>query len=477
MNGSNFENEPIPEIIAEFCKSYKATGDDGKNQSYYSSLADYVRGQCEDFFRVRFDANVTSRAKSPKTLQEKLVKRHPRKKYTTPDSIRDDIPDLAGVRIALFYPNHKSRVNSFIVETFHVDEKIEHPIDKSKVTLEEESHLQDEYNRRFKGYQATHYRIRFKKPPTQFRKKDRIEIQVMSVLQSAWSEVEHNILYKKLGGSPSFPERQMLDGLNGLVSVGELYVEQLSSMHDDRIMSEKGIGEQFPNQYELGTFLICKIRHSRGQEDFDTSSVEVLLKFLKLESVGINSKDMLSSKLSQHKIETNLDTELKTPFSTKPNISIIIMERLLNTKTLTEKAQKFATSSVAERCKVLASTIISLDELFPPVSFWACDELMGWQSSPLSDEDSSRMKALEWLMNGQLPRNMLIGDKVTMTEIDLQRIECLWNWLDMHSSKFVRFVFSLSKLGVVRDFPQDILLLERTYRVMQEYLQDFTLFG
>jgi hypothetical protein len=53
------------------------------------------------------------------------------------------------------------------------------------------------------------------------------EIQVASVLMHAWSEVEHDLVYKPLSGSLSEEELAILDQINGLVMSGEIALELL----------------------------------------------------------------------------------------------------------------------------------------------------------------------------------------------------------------------------------------------------------
>ena len=57
----------------------------------------------------------------------------------------------------------------------------------------------------------------------------RIEIQVASVLMHAWSEVEHDLIYKPLQGTLSKEELAILDELNGLVLAGEIALERLQA--------------------------------------------------------------------------------------------------------------------------------------------------------------------------------------------------------------------------------------------------------
>lgn len=475
---ANTDNREPSNTIKNFMHGYVATGNHNKNYRYYKNLAQYVRNECEEFVRSRFDANITFRAKPAESLKRKLMERDKWKAYKTEADIRDDIVDFSGVRIALYFPHHKARVNSFLEKTYDFDpndpkDKIEHPVEVPRtqpvVKAEENANIAGDprnslYSRRFKGYQATHYRVRFKKGkvPMDFREDDKIEIQVMSVLQSAWSEVEHNILYKKLKGSPSFPERQMLDGLNGLVSVGELYLDQLNGIFKDRIASDQDKQAPFANQYELGAFLSLKLREKfSGSDEFDISCVELLRKFLKLDEVAANSKQTLNTKLSELDFDKGVRKPLRNPYSIKPNASLLIMEQLYySNEELQRKANSFKPGSEAEYCKVLVSAMISLDELFAPAAFWEL-ELMGEESSYNSETEISCRKSLKWLMEAQSPKSLLIGDQQPLNPTNRKSLSELWEWLDEHHSPCIQFVMAISKLGVLRDFPQDIVLMER----------------
>ncbi|KAF9636443.1 RelA/SpoT [Lasiodiplodia theobromae] len=475
------DDTEIP-IIKEFMAEYNTQGDIGWNQSYYRRLAKYVAGQCEEHVRSRYDAIITYRAKTPQSLQRKLVDRHGRKAYQSEHEIRSDIVDFAGVRIALYFPHHKAKVDKFIEDSYHIDpnDKIVHPVEESRIQSQATTEPNEntdgdprnsQYSRRFSGYQATHYRVRFKEGgrPNKFQPGDKIEIQVMSVLQSAWSEVEHNILYKQLKGSPSFPEKMMLDGLNGLVSVGELYLEQLNRVFEERIGSLQDRQAQFANEYELGAFLTVKMRRQLGgsnestifrDDEFDISCVELLQKFLRLKDVAANSKQELDAKLANFNLKAEEEEELKNPYSTKPNISLMIMKQLYRSSNkLQDMAARYKPQSDAEYCKVLVSAIISLDELFAPSNFWE-KQLMGEVGS--YDSLKPQLEGLKWLMESQDPKNLLIGDQQMLEEKkDQDVLLLLWKWLDKHESPCIKFVFSISKLGVLRDFPQDIELMER----------------
>ncbi len=59
-------------------------------------------------------AIVTSRAKSVAQLESKCRKREPEKHYTSVDDIYGDIVDLAGVRVALYFPGEREEVDKLV---------------------------------------------------------------------------------------------------------------------------------------------------------------------------------------------------------------------------------------------------------------------------------------------------------------------------------------------------------------------------
>jgi hypothetical protein len=88
-----------------------------------------------------------------------------------------------------------------------------------------------------------------------------VEIQVASVLMHAWSEVEHDLVYKPLSGAVSEDELQILDGLNGIVLSGEVFLERLQAAFESRVSQT---GTTFSNQYELAAFLYDHLRTSNS---------------------------------------------------------------------------------------------------------------------------------------------------------------------------------------------------------------------
>ncbi|MGQ0554550.1 MAG: hypothetical protein ACT4PN_01205 [Nitrospiraceae bacterium] len=133
-------------------------------------------------------AMVTFRAKNVARLEAKVSSRNSTKQYTSLDDIYDDIVDLAGVRVALYFPGERGQVESIIKSHFAFTEPQKDFLGTQLPT----------YKKRFSGYWASHYRIQLREASlneAQKRYKDaRIEIQVASVLMHAWAEVEHDLV-------------------------------------------------------------------------------------------------------------------------------------------------------------------------------------------------------------------------------------------------------------------------------------------
>jgi ppGpp synthetase/RelA/SpoT-type nucleotidyltranferase len=199
------------ELLEEFLDHYSREID------YYSEAARICSERCKSLLNASgIRAIVTYRAKSLERLREKISKRSSETSYQNARDIYEDIPDFAGVRIAVYFPQDRDRVGQLINENLEVF--------KTKKFPDEQSPRGSKMI--FKGYVAEHYRARMKEQdlaPDQKRyARTGIEVQVASVLMHAWSEVEHDLVYKPLSETLSIREEETLDQLNGLVLSGEI---------------------------------------------------------------------------------------------------------------------------------------------------------------------------------------------------------------------------------------------------------------
>jgi ppGpp synthetase/RelA/SpoT-type nucleotidyltranferase len=270
---------PTPPIILEFVKRYP--------YDHYLTLAERAKDLISKELKTLKDSNgqgvqakVTCRAKMRDSLEEKLRMRndarpHP---YVTIPEIQDDIHDLAGVRIQLYTPSADEyvKVEEMIQAIWGGKVKrkpqggFNAPPPLSRLAKAEQdwtelgnshgSRIQNKYVPRHAGYQAIHYRTLMNKEeeekvhtgigPYGWMEGDRIEIQVVSAFGHAWAEAEHNVKYKSYAyGRPSKQEERILDSLSGLVSSGDLLLEQFREIFDKRTY------KRILYRDEFGTFL------------------------------------------------------------------------------------------------------------------------------------------------------------------------------------------------------------------------------
>lgn len=228
-------------IIDDFIKQYN------KEFDYYQKLSQIIASKIEDqLFKRGIKAIVTHRAKRPDRLKDKLLKRNEEKKYKTVEDIYADIVDLAGIRVSLYFPSEREIIDEVINELFHVVKTKKFP---------NEAHT-PKYEKRFSGYWATHYRVKLKEESLTKRYLETVaEIQVASVLMHAWSEVEHDLVYKPFSGNLSKEELAILDEINGLVLSGEIALERLQSAMSERTKKQNEIKDK----YELTNYLLSNL--------------------------------------------------------------------------------------------------------------------------------------------------------------------------------------------------------------------------
>lgn len=84
----------------------------------------------------------------------------------------------------------------------------------------------------------------------------------------AWSEVEHDLVYKPLQGELSNEELMILDEINGLVLSGNIALERLQRAGIQRVSNESNT--QFLNHYDFASFTLSRIKINEDLFDFKT---------------------------------------------------------------------------------------------------------------------------------------------------------------------------------------------------------------
>jgi ppGpp synthetase/RelA/SpoT-type nucleotidyltranferase len=243
---------------------------------FYSEAASLAQELCETLLASNaIRAIVTHRVKQGHRLEAKLRERVRKlgREYRSAREIRDDIVDLAGVRIALYFPSDREKINKIIHDAFAEVTHETFPEQDEKRASDSMSQMTEtsfDFQQRFNGYSADHYRVRMrvenlatKKLRDDFQKTNPvIEIQVASVLMHAWAEIDHDLVHKTLTSGPaSQQELRLLDATNGLVHTGEVLLQQLQTAMDDRVSYQQ---KPFSEQYELLSFLRGQLKKVKG---------------------------------------------------------------------------------------------------------------------------------------------------------------------------------------------------------------------
>lgn len=264
------------DLIYQFIENYK------KKITFYEAAGRLAAAELEDDLQAAgIRALVTSRAKNPGRLKSKVQRRNAARPvpYKSMKEIYEDIADLVGVRVSLYFPGDRDKAHALISDLFEIQEIRRFPQQSKPPT----------YNKRFSGYWANHYRINLKEdhltPPQKKYYSVKIEIQVASVMMHAWSEVEHDLLYKPLQGTLSEEELAIIDELNGLVLVGEIALERLQSAGNKRVLSKNS---SFSSQYDLASYLYNYLSNNFRPEDIELrmGNIELLYRLLSQLKMG-----------------------------------------------------------------------------------------------------------------------------------------------------------------------------------------------
>ncbi|KAI1741314.1 hypothetical protein F4680DRAFT_416406 [Xylaria scruposa] len=347
------------DLINDFVESYE------RELDFYALVASLAEERCRQALANNgIPAIVTSRAKRPDRLAEKIKNRNVEKQYKTHQDIRKDLVDLSGVRIALYFPSQEAQVAMLLPKLFVVKEVKKLGVASAHaVEPGNQSSLPEAtYHNQFAGYRATHLRVELGADSlTSDRRRygsAMIEIQVASLLMHAWSEVNHDLAYKTLNGNLSDAEVRMLDGINGLVRTGEIMLNQVRSSMESRIATQN---KPFANYFELGAFVQQYAPYDASNEKYRMGSLSWLLYVTK--HLGIDNPQALTKRLSAWKLSVGdtirypvvrsildfLFTSLNKTNTNSPTSPFLLES--LNTE-LAAKSSSITTMTVA--CRILA---------------------------------------------------------------------------------------------------------------------------
>ncbi|GAA5514838.1 hypothetical protein Dcar01_03599 [Deinococcus carri] len=152
--------------------------------------------------------HVTGRVKRPASLADKLRRKPGR--Y----ACLDDVTDLVGVRVITYFEKDVNVV-ARLMEDHHVVDW-DNSIDKSRM------HDPDRF-----GYLGVHYVLRAEPDLVPGLPGVRYEVQIRSILQHAWAEIEHDLGYK----NPQAVPREVRRRFYRLAGLLEMADEEFMALH------------------------------------------------------------------------------------------------------------------------------------------------------------------------------------------------------------------------------------------------------
>ena len=172
----------------------------------YEDCLNYVENTVKNIIKSQ-SINVheiIGRVKTVESLEGKVK----RKNYSN----LAEITDLCGIRIITYFSDDVDKIAELISQEFEVD--VENTIDKRK----------SEDPTKF-GYVSLHYVVGLKEEntsPTLYGrfKNIKLEIQIRTVMQHAWAEIEHDLGYKSKEDIPDQYRRQF-SRLAGLIELAD----------------------------------------------------------------------------------------------------------------------------------------------------------------------------------------------------------------------------------------------------------------
>lgn len=273
-----------------------------KNQPIYRQLSIKVEGILRELIeleKIGYHA-ISSRVKEIESFSGKIQK----KDYKAP---HEEITDLSGIRIITYVESEIAAIQEIIERNFDIDK--EKSLDKSS-----------ELGIDKVGYKSVHYIAKLKDErlslPEYSRFKDRcFEIQVRTILQHAWAEIEHDRNYKFSGILPVDIQRRF-KLLAGLLESADREFNSISLGIDEisrsvQVATQKGELDILLNSTSLKEFLSTRFEplfKVGAKNNFSRSEREVQV-LSELEKFGIKTLKDLDGLITDEYLQRQIESK------------------------------------------------------------------------------------------------------------------------------------------------------------------------
>ncbi|KAH8591278.1 hypothetical protein B0O99DRAFT_690881 [Bisporella sp. PMI_857] len=354
--------------------------------------------------------------------QSSLIEERVRKlgrEYQNAKQIRDDIVDLAGVRIALYFPSDREKIVQIIHGAFTVVKRKTFPEQDDKQVSDSMSQVTEpslDFQQRFSGYSTDHYRVRM-----------RVENLATKKLRDDFQKIDHDLVYKTLTGGPaSQQELRLLDATNGLVCTGEVLLQQLQTAMDDRVAYQK---KSFSEQYELLSFLRGQIKKVEGSMEH----LDVLLLVLKITTLD-----------SPRRLGETLEGFMVPSKSADP-IALTILEHILTT--LGEEQRRDNNLYLRSRSVVLSDLEIDKKNS----KCYTADV-------ETRDKILNQRGILETAFANIRPDRGSKDEDRWLCEMSLKELDPPWTWFETNDDVLFRVSLLLARMNV-KDIDEELIKL------------------
>ncbi|HKL13072.1 MAG TPA: hypothetical protein VJ907_05645 [Halanaerobiales bacterium] len=205
--------------MAKDIKVKKAVNWFENNRERYKKLANKVENIIKEMLIEKdiYYHSIASRAKKVDSFTRKAK----RDKYTEPSK---EITDLAGIRIVTLFEKDVHEISDLIKNVFIID--YENSEDKSDLLDADKM-----------GYKSVHYIANLTQELVNNKdykifKDLQFEIQIRSILQHAWAEIEHDRNYKLKGNLPKHLQRRFY-ALSGMLEMADREFNLLAEEVDE----------------------------------------------------------------------------------------------------------------------------------------------------------------------------------------------------------------------------------------------------
>ncbi len=237
--------------------------------------------------------SIDPRAKEADSLRLKILGAEP------PYTELRQVTDLAGVRVIVYFPSDVDRIVE-IVENFDVDR--ENSEDKRKTV--DPDHF---------GYSSVHYIVELdqvRKKQVEYRRFAglKCEIQIRTILQHAWAEIEHDIGYKSRIDVPAELRRRFAV-LSGLLELADREFEAIRKEEESlRLRIARSLDE---DQLGIAVDMVSVTEYFKGKqigehslENIDPTELSELMG--EMRGMGINDLKALNDAIVGFDLDINL---------------------------------------------------------------------------------------------------------------------------------------------------------------------------